>query len=128
MEAIRIISCMINEKTEFEYTKLVQGYLSELDISYLKQLNLGKHASEAMKENRRNYAMEIIKLLRNKKDLDINLIVEKSNHIDKIDDELSKAKLRKSLGPGGSKNLSASLRKSRIDKKGLRKSRLESQS
>ena len=70
--------------------------------------------------------MEIVKLLRNKKDLDINLIVEKSNHIDKIDDELAKAKLRKSLGPGGRKSLSASLRKSRIDKKGLRKSRLES--
>jgi hypothetical protein len=81
-----------------------------------------------MKENRRNYAMDIVKLLRNKKELNLNLIVDKSHHIDKIDDELAKAKMRKSLGPGGKKSLSASLRKSRIDKKGLRQSRLESQS
>jgi len=58
-----------------------------------------------MKENRKNYAMDIVKLLRNKKELNLNLIVEKANHLDKIDDELAKAKLRKSLGPGGKKSL-----------------------
>jgi hypothetical protein len=81
-----------------------------------------------MKENRKNYAMDIVKLLRNKKELNLNLIVEKDNHLDKIDDELAKAKLRKSLGPGGKVSLTSSIRKSKMDKKGLRQSRLESQS
>ena len=62
---MKIIGLMINEKSKFEYTELVQDEFAALEVETLLAMNLGAHAAEASDDRRQNFAMDIIKFLRN---------------------------------------------------------------